>query len=71
MSIDSELPPFLRVEQVQELTQLGRAHVYKQAARFLETDGAEGIPCVRWGRSLRFPTHALLRLGEVDGTWSP
>ncbi|MCU1497586.1 MAG: DNA-binding protein [Acidimicrobiales bacterium] len=59
-------PPFLRVDQAQELTQLGRTQVYEQTRRFLDTDGREGIPVVRFGRSLRIPKAALLRLALVE-----
>ena len=59
-----ELPPFLRVEQAQELTQLGRSH-YEQTRLWRETGGREGIPVVRFGRCLRIPTAALLRLAEI------
>lgn len=64
-----DLPPFLRVEQVQELTQLGRSQIYKQAGRFLETGGREGLPVVRFGRCLRFPKAALIQLGTTPGEW--
>ncbi len=62
-----ELPPFLRVEQVQELTQLGRSQICKEASRFLETGGREGLPVVRFGRCLRFPKAALIGLGRSPG----
>lgn len=61
-----DLPPFLRVEQVQELTQLGRSQVYELTRRWRESKGAEGIPAVKFGRSLRIPTAGLLRLGLID-----
>ncbi len=61
-----DLPPFLRVEQVQELTQLGRSQVYELTRRWRESNGAEGIPAVKFGRSLRVPTAGLLRLGLID-----
>jgi hypothetical protein len=48
-----ELPPFLRIEQVQELTQLGRSQVYELTRLWRDTDGAEGIPVVPFGRALR------------------
>ncbi len=41
-----DLPPFLRVEQAQELNQLGRSQLYEQTRRWRETNGAEGIPVV-------------------------
>ena len=60
------LPPFLRVEQAQELTQLGRSQLYEQTLRWRETGGREGIPVVQFGRCLRIPTAALLRLAQID-----
>ena len=65
-----DLPPFLRVEQAQELTQLGRSQLYELTRLWRETNGAEGIPVVRFGRCLRIPTAALLRLAliEVDNS---
>lgn len=61
-----DLPPFLKIEQAQELTQLGRSQLYELTRRWRETDGREGIPCVRFGRALRVPTAALLRLADPD-----
>lgn len=63
-----DLPPFLRVEQAQELMQLGRSQIYEQTRLFRSTGGREGIPVVRFGRSLRIPTAALLRLAAVVPT---
>jgi hypothetical protein len=60
-----DLPPFLRIEQAQELTQLGRSQLYQQTRRWLDTGGREGIPVVRFGRCLRIPTAALLALAEM------
>ena len=59
-----ELPPFLRVEQVMTLTQLGRSQVYAQARRFRESGGRAGLPCCMIGNCLRFPREALLALAE-------
>ena len=44
----------------------GRAKAYQEANRYLATDGAEGLPVVRFGRTLRVPTAALLRLVGID-----
>ena len=62
----SDLPPFLRVEQAQELTQLGRTQIYEQARRWLVSGGKEGIPAVRFGRCVRIPTAALLAMAGLD-----
>lgn len=67
MRID-ELPPFLRIEQVQELTQLGRSQLYEQTKRWRASGGKEGIPVVRFGRCLRIPTAALLKMAGIDPT---
>jgi hypothetical protein len=61
-----ELPPFLRVEQAQELTQLGRSQLYEQTRLWRESGGKEGIPVVQFGRCLRIPTAALLRLALIE-----
>lgn len=61
-----DLPPFLRIEQAQELTQLGRSQIYELTRRWRETGGKEGIPVVEFGRCLRIPTAGLLRLALVD-----
>ena len=61
-----DLPPFLRVDQAQDLTQLGRTQLYEQTRLWRVTEGREGIPVVCFGRSLRIPTAALLRLAMID-----
>ena len=66
-----DLPPFLRVEQAQELTQLGRTQIYEQTRLWRETNGREGIPVVNFGRSLRIPTAALLRMALIDIAGDP
>ncbi|HET6835216.1 MAG TPA: helix-turn-helix domain-containing protein [Acidimicrobiales bacterium] len=50
---------FLTAVEVMERLRLGRTTVYEQARLFLASGGAEGIPCRRYGRSLRFPTAEL------------
>ena len=62
----SDPPPFLRVEQAQELTQLGRTQIYEQARLWLDSGGKAGIPAVRFGRCVRIPTAALLALAGLD-----
>ena len=63
------LPPFLTVSQVQNLLQLGRGSIYRQIELYFESDGAEGIPAVRIGRSIRVPRHALIT--HMSGEPSP
>jgi hypothetical protein len=58
----------MTVEDAGRFLDFGRAKAYQEASRFLATGGAEGLPVVRFGRSLRVPTAALLRLLDLDGT---
>ena len=50
---------YLTVPEVMAYLRLGRTTVYSQARLYLATSGAEGIPCRRFGRSLRFPLDEL------------
>ena len=59
--------PTLAVEEAGRFLGFGRAKSYEEARRFLAT-GEQGLPCVRFGRSIRVPTAALLRLLAVDDT---
>jgi hypothetical protein len=40
--------------------------VYELTRRWRQTDGAEGIPAVSFGRNVRIPTANLFRLGMID-----
>ena len=63
---DPQERPTLPVPEAGEIIGFGRAKSYQEAARYLATDGAEGMPVVKFGRTLRVPTAALLRLLGVD-----
>ena len=64
---------FWTVPEVMAYLRLGRTTVYTQARRFLATGGAEGIPCRKFGRSLRFPADELVAFAEhgAPGTEDP
>jgi hypothetical protein len=55
----AERPEYLTVTEVMARLRLGRTTVYEQARLYLATNGAEGLPCRRFGRSLRFPSAAF------------
>lgn len=55
----------ISVEEAGRLFGLGRSAAYEQARIYIETDGAEGLPVLRFGRLLRCPVPALLRLLET------
>jgi hypothetical protein len=58
--------PFLRVEEAAELLRISRTSAYALANRWLDTDGVDGLPAVRIGRSIRIPTAAIERFAEPD-----
>jgi hypothetical protein len=55
----AERPEYLTVPEVMARLRLGRTTVYEQARLYLATNGEEGLPCRRFGRSLRFPAAAF------------
>jgi hypothetical protein len=63
---DPKVCPTLGVEEAGELLGFGRAKSYQEAARYIATDGAEGLPVMRFGRTLRVPTAALVRMLGLD-----
>lgn len=48
----------LTIEEVAEVLRISRG-AYTLARRWRDTDGREGIPCLRLGRTLRVPRGAL------------
>ncbi len=63
-----ELPEVLTVEEAASVLRIGRGAAYELARQWRVTGGREGLPVVRFGRSLRVPRAALLRLLDVtDG----
>jgi excisionase family DNA binding protein len=61
-----ELPQVLTIEEAAKVLRIGRGAAYALARRYLATDGREGLPVVRLGRSLRVPRAKLLALLEAD-----
>lgn len=61
-----ELPEVLTVEEAAELLRIGRGAAYELARVWRQSDGREGLPVVRLGRSLRVPRAALERLLSLE-----
>jgi excisionase family DNA binding protein len=61
-----ELPEVLTVEEAAAVLRIGRGAAYALARQYLATDGREGLPVVRLGRSLRVPRAKLLGLLQPD-----
>ncbi len=70
MDIDN-LPDMLRVDEAAEVLRISRSRAYEEVNRYLRTGGAEGLPVIRIGSTLRVPKWALLdwidaQLGSPD-----
>lgn len=63
---DPRETPFLTVEEAGQLIGLGRSQAYVNAHAYLNSDGAEGLPCIRFGRAMRVPTAALWKLAQLE-----
>ncbi len=61
-----DLPEVLTVEEAANVLRIGRGAAYELARRWRVTGGREGLPVVRFGRTLRVPRAALLRLLDVN-----
>lgn len=59
----------LTVEEAAKKLRIGRGLAYAQARRWRETNGREGLPVIKLGRSLRVPRAAfdrhLLQLSDA------
>lgn len=63
MSLD-ELPDLLQVTEAARVLRISRSSAYAYARAFELSDGHEGLPVIRIGRTLRVPKAALLRVIE-------
>lgn len=61
------LPLVLTVEEAAELLRIGRSAAYERAAEYERTGGQQGLPVLRFGRSLRVPRHRLEQLLGMAG----
>ena len=48
-------PDFLTVEEAAAVLRIGRTSAYRQARKFLATNGAEGLCADRFGKQIRIP----------------
>ena len=65
-SIVETYGPFMRVEDAARLLCISRTSAYALANRWLTTGGPDGLPAVRFGRSIRIPAAALDRLADLS-----
>jgi Helix-turn-helix domain len=64
-------PDFLTVEEAAAVLRIGRTPAYELARRFEATNGEEGLPCERFGKSLRIPRYAIEAILGGPITWPP
>ena len=64
-------PDFLTVKQTADVLQLGRSTSYELVRRYVETDGAEGIPAIVLGGQYRVPRARLEELAGRPIAWPP
>ena len=57
-------PDFLTAEEAAAVLRIGRTSAYREARRYLATNGAEGLCACRFGKQIRIPRcHLEERLG--------
>ena len=56
---DPEVHPTVGASEVASAYGIGINAAYAEGRKYLDSAGAEGIPALRIGRSLRFPTAAV------------
>lgn len=49
------VPDLLKVMEAAGVLRVGRTTAYDQVGKYLATDGADGMPCIRVGGQLRVP----------------
>ena len=69
MSLD-ELPVVLTIEEAAAVLRIGRTAAYELARQWRATEGRVGLPVVCFGRRLRVPRAALLRLIDPEAAAS-
>ena len=52
-------PAVLTIAEVMDVLLIGRTKAYEQARLYLDTNGEDGLPCIRVGDSIRFLRHAI------------
>lgn len=49
----------LTIAEVMDVLRIGRTKAYEQARLYLDTNGEDGLPCIKVGDSIRFLRHAI------------
>lgn len=63
----NELQEFLTVEEAATVLRIGRTAAYQLTQLWRDTDGRDGLPVKQFGRILRVPRAALVRMAQSPG----
>lgn len=63
---DPRSRPTISVQEAGCLFGFGKTKSYDEAHRYLSSDGREGLPTIRFGRTLVCPTARVLDLLGID-----
>lgn len=61
----TDAPDFLTMEEAAAVLRIGRNQVYELARVWRATGGERGVPVVEFGRLLRVPKAALMRMAGL------
>ena len=62
-----ELPEVLTVEEAAALLRIGRTAAYELCRQWRLTGGRAGLPVLAFGRTLRVPKAAIVRMLQASG----
>jgi hypothetical protein len=62
----ADAPDFLTMDEAAEIRRIGRNQVHELARAWRTTGGERGVPVVEFGRLLRVPKAALMRLAGLS-----
>ena len=62
-------PDFLTVEEAADVLRIGRTSAYRQARRYLATNGEEGLCADRFGKQIRIPRCGIEKRLGGPITW--
>jgi excisionase family DNA binding protein len=65
-SLVDQYGPFMRVEEAARMLRISRTSAYALAGQWIDSGGADGLPAVRIGRSVRIPTAVLEKLARAE-----
>jgi excisionase family DNA binding protein len=65
-SLVDQYGPFMRVKEVARVLKISRTSAFPLASQWIDSNGTDGLPAVRIGRSVRIPTAVLKQLARAE-----